>query len=189
MPDLSHLWQRFLLAITLLFGLLLGVAATIFGYSNTATVNVGWSIFHANGIPLWTVAVVPLTLILVAGTVYHWWNSLHHFTEHMRHRRRVHELEAEVTTLRAHLDQLLEMPDHSTSKLETPVEAAPALPEPVPSNGGDKAAKKSRKRVSLEPEPASPFSSESPSAPVSELPMNGEGATETEPSAESSAEK
>ena len=39
-------------------------------------------------------------------------DGLHHFTEHMRHRRRVHELEAEVASLRAHLDQLLEMPDH-----------------------------------------------------------------------------
>jgi hypothetical protein len=53
-------------------------------------------------------------------------DGLHHFTEHMRHRRRVHELEAEVASLRAHLDQLLEMPDHSTSKL--PDRIATALP-------------------------------------------------------------
>jgi hypothetical protein len=180
-PDLSHLWQRFLLASTLLLGLLLGVAATVFGYSNTAPVNVGWSIFHINGIPLWTVAIVPLALVLVTGTLYHWFNSLHHFTEHMRHRHRVHELEAEVTSLRAHLDQLLEMPDHSASRVsgnrvaielvpmepvaETPVAA---LPEAVASNGGDKAPKKSRKRVAL--------------------PMNGEEATETLPSAEPTPE-
>jgi uncharacterized integral membrane protein len=178
-----------LIASALLFGLLLGVALAVFAYSNTTAVNVGWSIFHANGIPLWTVVVVPLALVLVAGTVYHWTNSLHHFTEHMRHRRRVHELEAEVTALRGHLDQLLEMPDHSTSKVETPVAAAPALPEPVASDGGDKATKKSRKRVSLEPETVSSDTSLSPSAAASELPMNGEGATETEPFAESSAEK
>jgi hypothetical protein len=159
-PDLSHLWQRFLLASALIFGLLLGVAVTVFGYSNTAAVNVGWSIFHINGIPLWTVAVVPLAVFLVAGTLYHWFNSLHHFTEHMRHRRRVHELEAEVTTLRAHLDQLLEMPDQSGVRLPAktvtadirPVEAepepAPALAEAAALNGDDKAAKKSRKRVS-----------------------------------------
>ena len=188
MPDLSHLWQRFLLATALLFGVLLGVAVTIFGYSNTTPINVGWSVFHLNGIPLWSVAVVPLALVLVAGTIYHWWNSLHHFTEHMRHRRRVHELEAEVTTLRAHLDQLLEMPDHATTKVETPVVAAPALPEPVASDGGDKALKKSRKSVVLEPEPASPFSSDSPSDTLSS-PANGHGETEAEPSAESSAEK
>jgi uncharacterized integral membrane protein len=159
-PDLSHLWQRFMLASALIFGLLLGVAVTVFGYSNTAQVNVGWSIFHLDGIPLWTVAVVPLAVFLVAGTLYHWFNSLHHFTEHMRHRRRVHELEAEVTTLRAHLDQLLEMPDQSGVRLpakvvtadvrpvETELEQAPTLPEAPVLNGDGKAAKKSRKRVS-----------------------------------------
>jgi hypothetical protein len=141
-PDLSHLWQRFLLASALVVGLLLGAAATVFGYSNLSTVNVRWSIFHIDGIPLWTVAVVPLAIVLVAGTIYHWMDGLHHFTEHMRHRHRVHELEAEVASLRAHLDQVLEMPDQSTSRLPRksvtveplpPVEetSAPALPEPA----------------------------------------------------------
>ena len=142
MPDLSHLWQRFLLASALVVGLLLGAGATVFGYSNLSTVNVRWSVFHVDGVPLWTVAVVPLAIVLVAGTVYHWMDGLHHFTEHMRHRHRVHELEAEVASLRAHLDQVLEMPDQSTSRLprksvtaepllaveETP---APALPQPA----------------------------------------------------------
>jgi hypothetical protein len=141
--DLSHLWQRFLLATSLVVGLALGVAATVFGYSNLAAVNVRWSIFHVDGIPLWTVALVPLGIVLVAGTLYHWMDGLHHFTEHMRHRRRVHELEAEVASLRAHLDQVLDMPDHSTSSLPrkavtaealepAPDVATPALPEPSP---------------------------------------------------------
>ena len=192
MPDLSHLWQRFLLASSLLFGLVLGVAATVFGYSNTAPVNVGFSIFHINGIPLWTVALIPLALVLVTGTVYHWTNSLHHFTEHMRHRRRVHELEVEVTSLRAHLDQLLEMPGQSPSKLPSQhviedvipvtaeVESAPALPEPAAANGG-KAPQKSRKRFSLsatsEPEPV-----------ASATTSVGVSPTKTEPSKEASAE-
>jgi len=107
---LNHLWQRFLLASSLVVGLAIGVAATVFGYSNLSTVDVHWSVFHLNGVPLWTVAVVPITLLLVAGTLYHWMDGLHHFTEHMRHRHRVHELEAEVARLRAHLDQVLEMP-------------------------------------------------------------------------------
>ena len=113
---MNHLWQRFLLASSLIVGLFIGVATTVFGYSNLATVDVHWSVFHLNGIPLWTVAVVPLALVLIAGTLYHWMDGLHHFTEHMRHRRRVHELEVEVASLRAHLDQLLEMPEHSASK-------------------------------------------------------------------------
>ncbi|HEY8841128.1 MAG TPA: hypothetical protein VIO80_10870 [Candidatus Dormibacteraeota bacterium] len=124
---MNHLWQRFLLASSLIVGLFIGVGTTVFGYSNLGSVDVHWSVFHMNGIPLWTVAVVPLALVLIAGTLYHWMDGLHHFTEHMRHRRRVHELEAELASLRAHLDQLLEMPDHSTTKLPDRI-ATTALP-------------------------------------------------------------
>jgi hypothetical protein len=127
-PDFNHLWQRFLLASSLLVGLAIGAAVTVFGYSNLGSVNVRWSVFHIDGVPLWTVAVVPLALFLVAGTLYHWMDGLHHFTEHMRHRRRVHELEAEVASLRSHLDQVLEMPDHSTSKLPAKKAVATSLP-------------------------------------------------------------
>src|SRR5204862_7534702 len=95
----------------------LGVGATMFGYSHTAAVSLGWSVFHLKGVPLSTVALVPLALVLVAGTAYHWLNSLHHFSEPMRHRHRVRELEAEVVSLKAHLDELLGMPDHSTAKV------------------------------------------------------------------------
>lgn len=134
MPDLTHLWQRFLLASSLLVGLFIGVVASVFGYSNNTAVNVRWSIFHVDGVPLWTVAVVPLAVVLVAGTLYHWMDGLHHFTEHMRHRRRVHELEAEVASLRAHLDQVLDMPDHSTAKLPrkpATVETFPPVEQPA----------------------------------------------------------
>jgi hypothetical protein len=179
-PNWSHLWQRFLLTSSLLVGLAIGVAATIFGYSNLASVDVHWSVLHINGIPLWTVAVVPLALTLIVGTLYHWSNSLHHFSEHMRHRHRVHELEAEVASLRAHLDQVLEMPDHAglvakgaKASLPEPIEdshdagpfdaaaaEAPALPEATPEATPEPAAPKSggdrRKRVKLTvaPEPA-----------------------------------
>ncbi len=167
---MSHLWQRFLLASALVFGLFIGVVATVFGYSNNSAVDVRWSVFHLDGVPLWTVTIVPLAVVLVAGTIYHWFNSLHHFTEHMRHRRRVHELEAEVATLREHLDHVLEMPDQSTSRLPAKhITAEPAAPEPVPaaalpeagaSNGDSRAQRRSgpRKRVTLttasEPETA-----------------------------------
>jgi hypothetical protein len=135
-PDLSHLWQRFLLASALVFGLALGVGATVFAYSNTTRVNLGWSIFHLNSVPLWTVPLVPIALILIAGTLFHWFNSLHHFTEHMRHRRRVHELEAEVTSLRKHLDELLQMPGQAS-------ETAPAAANAVASNGEETVVEKS----------------------------------------------
>jgi hypothetical protein len=147
-PDLSHLWQRFLLATALVFGLALGVGATVFGYSNTRPVDVGWSVVHLRGVPLWAVVLVPLGLVLVAGTLFHWFNSLHHFTEHMRHRRRVHELEAEVTSLRKHLDELLQMPGHAETATVVADEEAPTpLPEAVTSNREEETAKKSSTTV------------------------------------------
>jgi len=148
-PDLSHLWQRFLLASALIFGLLLGVGATVFSYSNTQTVTVGWSVWRLDHVPVWTVALVPVVLVLVAGTIYHWYNSFHHFTQHMRHRHRVRELEAENASLKERLDHLLEMP--GTAGMAAPaVEATPpALPEAGAANGEDRSSKKSRKRISI----------------------------------------
>ena len=167
---MSHLWQRFLLAIALLVGIALGVGATIFGFDNTTRVDVYWAAFHIRGVPVWAIAVVPAVLVLVAGTVFHWLNGLHHFTEHMRHRRRVHELEAELATLRAHLDQVLEMPAVSSGR-QAPPKETPASPpasngeieavvatEPEPSVADTEpevvdtplVSKKSRKRVKLE---------------------------------------
>ncbi|TMB44720.1 MAG: hypothetical protein E6J53_07075 [Chloroflexi bacterium] len=153
------MWQRLLLSSALVFGLLLGVAATVFGYSNRTSVDVGWSVFHLYGVPLWTVAVVPVAIVLVCGTVYHWYRSLYHFTEHMRHRRRVHELEAELVELRGQLDHLLEMSPQATPAKQATLEpdvvpaTVPAPADPAGSNGSDKLRGKTsaRRRVSLTP--------------------------------------
>jgi len=115
-------------------------------------------------------------LVLIAGTLYHWLDGLHHFTEHMRHRRRVHELEADVASLRARLDQVLEMPEATPSRLPERKAEVPSLPEaddrltdfdpmepePLPEeptvppapdiSNGAKKSRGSRKRVSLEKE-------------------------------------
>lgn len=151
---MSNFWQRLLRATALVFGVLVGVGVTVFAYSNTAPVDVGWATLRFNGVPLWTVAIVPLVVALAVGALYHWLNSLHHFTEHMRHRRRVHELEAELASLRSHLDTALEMPDHAaeeTAPAPEPQEAEleEAKPaEPVSVNGEPKAAAKKPKVVS-----------------------------------------
>jgi hypothetical protein len=209
-PDLSHLWQRFLLASSLVVGLAIGAAATVFGYSNLGSVNVRWSILHIDGVPLWTVAVVPLALVLIAGTIYHWVDGLHHFTEHMRHRRRVHELEVEVASLRAHLDQVLDMPDHSTSRLpakpivaatlpdESIAELGPAeiaaLPEPAaadaaPANGSPKVVhRRSRKRASLASAAETAAATPAPAEPAANgAPAEKEVPAETPSSPESEA--
>lgn len=157
-----------MLTSSLLVGLVVGAAATVFGYSNLTTVNVNFSFLHVYGVPLWTVAVVPIVFVLVVGTLYHWTDSLHHFTEHMRHRRRVHELEAEVASLKDHLDQVLDMPDHSTSKLpHKPVTAEPkpdvaeiaipAMPKSEAANGPvPKHARAKRVTLTMAAEPSEP---------------------------------
>lgn len=160
---MSNLWQRLLRATALVFGLLVGVAVTVFAYSNTATVNVGWATLHFNGVPLWTVAVVPLVVALAVGALYHWLNSLHHFTEHMRHRRRVHELEAELASLRSHLDTALEMPDHAaegTAPAKEPEEEEPKPVEPVAVNGETNSSPK-KPKVVAETEPVAVATTES----------------------------
>lgn len=162
---MSNLWQRLLRATALVFGLVVGVGVTVFAYSNTAQVNVGWANLHFNGVPLWTVSVVPLAIALAVGAVYHWVNNLHHFTEHMRHRRRVKDLEAELAALKSHLDTALGMPDQAKVEDKAKVaaddlfEEPAALPAPEPdrepepvlaANGDDnKANKKSRKRPAV----------------------------------------
>jgi len=182
MPDLQHLWQRFLLAATLIAGLAVGVGATVFGYSNLNTVDLRWSVLHLNGVPLWTVVIVPIALILIDGTIFHWLDGLHHFSEHMRHRHRVHELEAEVSRLRAHLDQVLEMPRGEALKAEDKTSLpAPDLvttdaemsgleggaePEPE-AKPAEKAAKGKRAKLLPEPlEAAKPIENGASAEPV-----------------------
>jgi uncharacterized integral membrane protein len=152
---MRNLWQRLLRATALVFGLAVGVGATVFAYSNTTSVDVSWAALHFNRVPLWTVALVPLAAALAVGAVYHWINNLHHFTEHMRHRRRVKDLEAELASLKAHLDTALAMPDHAKVEDKTKVESDELFAEPDPgpvtvaANGDDKATKKSRKRPTV----------------------------------------
>jgi len=138
----------------------------VFGYSNLVTVDVHWSVFHLNGVPLWTVALVPIALLLVAGTLYHWMDGLHHFTEHMRHRHRVHELEAEVARLRAHLDQVLEMPRGDAlpgkggARVSLPAadvgaaDLAMSMVEPIGETAADKKADEPDTKTSTTPKPS-----------------------------------
>lgn len=190
-PNLSHIWQRFLLTSSFFVGLAIGILAAVFGYSNLESVDIHLGTFHLGGVPLWAVAVVPLAITLAAGALYHWVDGLHHFTEHMRHRHRVHELEAELATLRAHLDQVLEMPDHSA--LQAKGAAKPALPpqeaelaalpspklEATPSKGGES---KKRVRLTVASEPAVAQPNGEKTAPEA-TPATAEQAEPAEPAA------
>ena len=180
---MGHLWQRFLLASSLVVGLAVGVAATVFGYSNLQTVDIHWSVFHLEGVPLWTVAVVPVALILVAGTLYHWIDGLHHFSEHMRHRHRVRELEAEITRLREHLDHVLEMPRGDKTQapppaIEEPI--APSLP-PAPATETETEPEPTTAEVETEPEPEPAETRDEPRKPASDRRKRSRIIMETEP--------
>ena len=110
---MSSVWHRFLRGAAFLGGVALGVGAAVFGYSNSTEVAVHWWRFSFDHVSIGWVALVPLLAGVAAGYVYHLPARMHHFSEHMRHRHLVHELEKENKELQKSLDRLLEMPDDS----------------------------------------------------------------------------
>lgn len=128
-------WHRLLRALAFLAGIAVGLGGAIFIFSNVAPVDVHWRIPSAggyvlnwtlNGVSIWLIATLPLVIGVAAGYLYHLPARMHHFSEHMRHRSRVHELEHELKELKSSLDTVLMMPEDGT----TPVEAT-LLPEPA----------------------------------------------------------
>jgi len=178
---MGHLWQRFLLASSLVVGLAVGVAATVFGYSNLQTVDIHWSVFHLEGVPLWTVAVVPVALILIAGTLYHWIDGLHHFSEHMRHRHRVRDLEAEITRLREHLDHVLEMPRGDKTQAPPPAIEEAIAPSLPPAPATETEPEPTTAEVETEPEPEPAETRDEPRKPASDRRKRSRIIMETEP--------
>lgn len=116
--------------LLLLIGLVLGIAGTVFAYSNTGSATISMWRLHWDGVPIGMLALVPLVAGLVAGYLYHLPARMHHFTEHMRHRSLVHHLEKENKELRHSLDKLLEMPDRVEEARALPARPAAALGEP-----------------------------------------------------------
>ena len=137
--DLAIRWHRLLRALAFLGGLLLGLGAAVFIFSNLAPIDVHWRIPSAGGyvvnwslggVSLWLLAIVPLLVGAVVGYFYQTPARMHHVREAMRHRHRVHELEHELKQVRTSLDQLLLMPEDDrpavAAALISPVEREPA---------------------------------------------------------------
>ena len=132
--DLAVRWHRLLRALAFVAGLVLGLGLAVFIFSNTAPVDIRWTVPSNDGpvfsvtlpgVSLWLLAVVPLLVGGVVGYFYQTPARMHHVREAFRHRSRVHELEHELKELRASLDKVLMMPD------ENAVAVPPALlPEP-----------------------------------------------------------
>jgi len=118
--ELAIRWHRLLRALAFLGGLVLGLGAAVFIFSNLGPIDVHWRIPSAGGdivnwslggVSLWLIAIIPLLLGAVAGYFYQTPARMHHVREAMRHRHRVHELEHELREVRTSLDQLLLMPE------------------------------------------------------------------------------
>ena len=137
--DLAIRWHRLLRALAFLGGLVFGLGAAVFIFSNLAPIDVHWRIPSAGGyivnwslggVSLWLLAIVPLLIGAVAGYFYQTPARMHHVREAMRHRHRVHELEHELKQARTSLDQLLLMPEDGrpavAAALISPVEREPA---------------------------------------------------------------
>jgi hypothetical protein len=132
--DLAVRWHRLLRALAFILGLVLGLGLAVFIFSNTAPVNVHWTIpsnggnvfdLNLNGVSLWLLAIVPLVLGGVVGYFYQTPARMHHVREHLRHRSRVHELEHELKELRLSLDKVLMMPEDGS--LAVPAALMPPL--------------------------------------------------------------
>jgi hypothetical protein len=128
---MSQLMQRSLRLGAFASGLLVGAASVVFAYSNHGAVTLSWWRLHYGGVPLWTVALVPLLVGVAVGYLYHLPARMYHVHEHMRHRHLVHAQEKELKHLRHSLDQMVgppmedDVPAHGTAEV---VELTKSLP-------------------------------------------------------------
>src|SRR5712692_3838719 len=138
---MGTLWHRTLRTGAFIVGGILVGAMFVFAYSNTDRVNIDWTLpggglnLHSDGVVIWWLVLVPLAAGILLGYLYAWPARFHHYAQHMRHRRRVHELEKEVRGLNVMLDRVREVPEDGPRALppaaEGPLEAeAAALEEP-----------------------------------------------------------
>ena len=135
--DLAIRWHRLLRALAFLGGLVLGLGAAVFIFSNLAPIDIHWRIPSAGGyvvnwslagVSLWLLAIIPLLVGAVVGYFYQTPARMHHVREAMRHRHRVHELEHELKEVRTSLDQLLLMPEDGRPAMPARL-ISPAEPE------------------------------------------------------------
>src|SRR5712692_3878999 len=95
---MGTLWHRTLRTGAFIVGGLLVGAMFVFAYSNTDRVNIDWTLpgggldLHSEGVVIWWLVLVPLAAGILLGYLYAWPARFHHYAQHMRHRRRVHEV-------------------------------------------------------------------------------------------------
>src|SRR5919198_6190472 len=124
------MWHRFLRQVAFWAGFASCALIVAVIYSNPTTVTLIFWRWRLTDVNLGLVAVTPLLIGVAVGYLYHLPARLHHVTEHMRHRRRVHELERELKELRKGMDQVLEMPDDARATPALEARPVPALEAP-----------------------------------------------------------
>src|ERR687888_1545858 len=127
------MWHRFLRQVAFWAGFASCALIVAVIYSNPTTVTLIFWRWRLTDVNLGLVAVTPLLIGVAVGYLYHLPARLHHVSEHMRHRRRVHELERELKELRKGMDQVLEMPDDA--HIAPALEARPVPALEAPKNG------------------------------------------------------
>jgi hypothetical protein len=143
--EITMRWHRLLRALAFAGGLVLGLGAAVFIFSNLSPIDVHWRIpsaggyvvnLNLNGVSLWLLAIVPLLVGAVAGYFYQTPARMHHVRDALRHRHRVHELEHELKELRTSLDRLLMMPEDGRpaipAQIMAPIEHEAAESEDEP---------------------------------------------------------
>jgi hypothetical protein len=132
--EITMRWHRLLRALAFAGGLVLGLGAAIFIFSNLSPIDVHWRIPSAGGyvlnlslkqVSIWVLAIVPLLVGAVAGYLYQTPARMHHVREALHHRHRVHELEHELKEMRTSLDRLLMMPEDGRPAIPAQIMATP----------------------------------------------------------------
>ena len=129
------MWHRFLRQVAFWVGFATCGLIVALIYYNSGTVTLTFWRWELRDVNLGFVAVAPLVVGVALGYLYHLPARLHHVSEHMRHRRRVHDLERQLKDLQKGFDQVTEMPDdmHEAPALEA--RPVPALAAPKNGDG------------------------------------------------------
>jgi hypothetical protein len=112
--------ERVIRLIAFVVGVAAGAAVFAFIYSNPGSQNLDWLGLRFNGVPVWSVGVVPLLIGLALGYLYHFPARWHHYKEHTRYASVAGRLAAENKKLR---EERTAIPPDAAPE-------APALPPP-----------------------------------------------------------
>jgi uncharacterized integral membrane protein len=103
----------------------------LFLYANNTSVTLHFWRWDFENVSLGLVALLPLAAGVATGYLYHMPARMHHLGEHMRHRKRVHELEKEIEQLKRAMDGLVEMPGETRQPPALEARPVPALEAPA----------------------------------------------------------